>query len=389
MPDDDWLKVGVHRCLGDNVSGRGFLQDFSAQLPELCPEHANFFETCRSKRRLALIKEVGFTVRENALKVLPDRLKQFDCLKGFDIFAGDGHSIAHSCHDKRINGKVYAVSHFYARNLRNGLMHHLSIGDQEERKKEHDMRALKRTELASLKQGAPVGQKVLYVWDRAGIDFMQWFKWKQGSGIYMISRTKTNMELTMMGPLPWDRSDAINAGVIEDVLVGAGQTTLRRVTYHDAVNDRTFEFLTSLTDVSVPPGVIALLYRMRWGIEKSFDEMKNKLIERKAWASTPEAKCTQAEFICLTINLLLLLNQKLAKEEAITYQAEEKRREHRLKEAAKREKAKGYAQPSAWQRVQQPTQMSVKFYRWVATRVFKSDSWESGCEALRAFYARI
>jgi IS4 transposase len=31
----------------------------------------------------------------------------------------------------------------------------------------------------------------------------------------------------------------------------------------------------------IPPGLIALLYKLRWGVEKSFDEMKNKLLERR------------------------------------------------------------------------------------------------------------
>ena len=52
-----------------------------------------------------------------------------------------------------------------------------------ERKKKRDIRALKRTTLAALRQGAAKGRKVLYIWDRAGIDFKQWYDWKQGSGI--------------------------------------------------------------------------------------------------------------------------------------------------------------------------------------------------------------
>jgi hypothetical protein len=36
--------------------------------------------------------------------------------------------------------------------------------------------------------------KVLYIWNRAGIDFRQWFKWKE-NGIYFLSREKENMKL--------------------------------------------------------------------------------------------------------------------------------------------------------------------------------------------------
>jgi transposase len=59
------------------------------------------------------------------------------------------------------------------------------------------------------------------------------------------------------------------------------------------------------------PRLIVHLYRMRWQIEKSFDEFKNKLHETKAWASSNNAKQIQAHLIYLTENLLLLLRHSL------------------------------------------------------------------------------
>ena len=50
-------------------------------------------------------------------------------------------------------------------------MNHLTVADQIERNKEHEMRALKRQTADTLRQGAAKGRKVLYIWDRAGIDF--------------------------------------------------------------------------------------------------------------------------------------------------------------------------------------------------------------------------
>ena len=90
------------------------------------------------------------------------------------------------------------------------------------------MRGLKRLEIATLRQGAPKGRKVLHVWDRAGIDFRQWYKWKQGSGIYLLSRCKTNMALLPCGKLPFDGADAINAGVLRDELVGTATSGNRQ-----------------------------------------------------------------------------------------------------------------------------------------------------------------
>jgi hypothetical protein len=143
-----------------------------------CPENSHFFESLKSQRRLTLCAEANARLCAHARRVLPDALAAFPCLA------------------------------------------HLTVNDQQARKKEHDMRGLKRLEIATLRQGAPKGRKVLHVWDRAGIDFRQWYKWKQGSGIYMLSRCKTNMVLLPCGNLPFVGDDVINAGVLRDELVG-------------------------------------------------------------------------------------------------------------------------------------------------------------------------
>jgi hypothetical protein len=60
---------------------------------------------------------------------------------------------------------------------------------------------------------------------------------------------------------------------------------------------------------SFQTGLIALIYKMRWDIEKTCDEKKNKLGVIKTWATTPEAKCQQAHFVCMTRNLMQRLRQ--------------------------------------------------------------------------------
>jgi IS4 transposase len=90
-------------------------------------------------------------------------------------------------------------------------------------------------------------------------------------------------------------------------------TLVRRVTYRDPVSGKLFEFITTVFDV--PAGVIASLYKRRWDIEKVFDELKNKLNESKAWATSPTAKKMQAHFLCLAHNLLELLTRRLAAEQ--------------------------------------------------------------------------
>lgn len=101
-----------------------------------------------------------------------NRLQVFSQLDNFDIYAGDGHFHAAAVHDERDEeGKRYAVGHLYTLNLRTHALTHLCITDQENRKKEREIRALKRQPTEALRQGATTGRKVLSIWDRAGIDF--------------------------------------------------------------------------------------------------------------------------------------------------------------------------------------------------------------------------
>ncbi len=95
------------------------------------------------------------------------------------------------------------------------------------------------------------------------------------------------MSLMVCGQLAFDRRDPLNAGVLADELVSPSSVgitpwrVLRRLRFWDAGQGRSFEFITNLIDSSVPPGVLAHLYRMRWDIEKTFDLFKNSSLGRK------------------------------------------------------------------------------------------------------------
>ena len=178
--------------------------------------------------------------------------------------------------------------------------------------------------------------------------------------------------------------------MLRDELVGTATsgTMLRRITFHDVVADRQFEFLTNLLESSVPPGVLAHLYRMRWQIEKSFDEVKNKLGEKKAWATSATAKSMQAQFICLSVNLLHLLEHELA-EQGIRNTPEVRRRAKRLEQAAEIATQAGAVLPKALCLMQQITQHSVKFIRWVATQLWRDIPWLQACAVLTTLYAKL
>jgi hypothetical protein len=260
----------------------------------MCPERSNFFESLKSTRRLSMVEDVGERLRQRFARSLPDALAEFSALDDFDVYAADGHSHSHAVHDAPVDGAKLCINHLYAQNLRNGWVSHLGLCRVKERGNHHDMAVLKSLSPPMLRQGAKKGRKVLYVYDRAGLDFQQWHRWKQGSGIYFLSRMKDTVVLSVKGAKEFDSSDPINANVLSDEIVtpATSDQPLRRVRFYDVSGQVTYEFLTN--EMTLPPGLIAHLYKMRWNIEKKFDVYKNKLHETKAWASSETAKRMQA-----------------------------------------------------------------------------------------------
>jgi Transposase DDE domain len=386
--DRDFLEVGGSRVVMPLQSGRDLLQRLGL-VRENVPQRSNFFEALKSGRRLAMVEDVAARLRKNCSASLPDALAQFAELDDFDIYAGDGHSHEHATHDERIEGTKLCVTHLYTRNLRNGWLSHLSLCPIKDKGNHHDMSVLKSLAPTLLRQGAKKGRKVLYVYDRACLDFPQWNRWKQGNGIYFISRTKESMVLSHQKCRDFERDNPININVHSDELVTAATSPnpLRRITFWDAIDKVSYEFLTN--EMTLPPGLIAHLYKMRWEIEKSFDEFKNKLQETKAWASSENAKRLQANFICLAENLLLLLRHQLESEENVRNEAEIKRREERLNRTMTQVRKKGGRLPLALRRVQHLTQNSVKFIRWVATLLYLNIPWKRAVSRLRESYATL
>jgi Transposase DDE domain len=386
LSDAAWLRLGITRVLEDKPSGRAFLQELASSL-ERVPPRSSFFDSLASPRRLHLCQEANAGLRALLSRSIPDPLSAYPALALFDVYAGDGHFHAAAAHDLRDPaGTAYATGHLYLLNLRSHAAHHLDTGDRTMRKKEHDMRTLKRQTPEALRAGAPKGRKVILVWDRAGIDFDQWRRWKENSGIYFISRPKENMVLSKQGDLEYDSADCVNTGILADEMTSPAthMRMVRLITFRSPLNGEAWQVLTN--EHTLPPGLVVKLYLMRWDIEKLFDEFKNKLMERKSWASSPSAKCMQAVFLCLTHNLMLLQEQKLESEHAITNTAEDRRRAKRLS-AEKQEivKANRVISPLR-EALQRCTQRSVKFIRWLRSYLFGQASWDTMLRALRLAY---
>lgn len=402
VDDRDWIYTGLQRVIGQHDSGCDYLQKRAAR-GSFNLTKSNYFESCKSPRRYRHLK--GLTEdflqhhSQHALKhqdLFDDHPAASKPLKDFHLYAGDGHFHAASSHDPRDSKqRKNPIGHLYTFNLRNHHLSHLALGSDGKSKKPHDMGVLKKQDPTTLRQGALKGQKVLYIWDRAGIDFQQWHRWKNNNAIYLLSLVKENMKLEHPLPQDYDRDDPINAGILADELVSnQSGTMIRRVRLRVPETAESMEFLTNLGK-TIPPGLVAQLYFMRWRIEKSFDEIKNKLHEAKAWAASEEAKKMQAAFIVLAYNLTRSLNEKVVEDQKNDDpqnphrdRAAEKKREKRLKELEQKVTARGDQLPLLRKLDQKATQLSVKFYRWLESNLYDPSPWRLTLSRLQTIFDR-
>lgn len=207
IPDEDYLSVGILRCLGDSRTGRDFLQrhgdaggaDIAVDL---------FFKAIQSQRRFQNLASTNAGLAPLMAASAKDPFADIPELKGFAIHAGDGHYHAAAVHDRKRPGsggtmRKEAAGHFFLLDLRTHFLSHLAGAEQGgARKREHDMHAIKRLGADALRGGQPKGTKVILAWDKAGIDFALWHRVKQSSGLYFISREKENMKLVRCGGSP-------------------------------------------------------------------------------------------------------------------------------------------------------------------------------------------
>ncbi len=383
--DQTFVHSGVGRVIEASKSGRAWIQ-FFCTVACVSISVANFFAALRSKRRLRLLEEVDANVRQQVDQQScehSDPFASYPELETFEIYASDGHSHGASAHEEAIDGKKRAVNHIFSLNLRTHTLAHLTVTQPAEgQKKEHEIKAIKRLGGNALRLDAPKGTKVIHAYDPAIIDYREWYKWKQGNGVYIITREKSNSQLLVLEVRVWDKEDPRNAGVISDkLMLSASGVSIRRVRYCDPVTGQAYSFLT--TEMTLPPGLIAFIYKLRWDVEKVFDEVENKLEQKKAWGKQDTTKTQQALFICLAHNLLMRLEKKLEVEEGITDEKVLRKQAKRLALDIQKAHDAGRTPNCLVENVSRATQRSLQFIRWLRTGLTLNTSWEKAVERVR------
>lgn len=380
ISDIHFCQLGVLRALSSSTTGQEFLQYHADQnVAAIDPSH--FFKALQSPRRLANITSLNDLLSGPMNARVADPYAQCAELAGWDIYAVDGHYHKAACFDPKHTAadgtsRATATGHFFRMNMRTHHMSCLAMAEPKDgKKREHDMAAIKRSTADTLRNGAATGRKVMLVWDKACIDYREWYRLKHSHGIYFITCEKSNSAAEICSPDMLDRTNPLNGGIVSDHLVGTSTNVmLRRIVYVNPEDGATYTYLTN--DFNLPPHVLVLIYKHRWDIEKIFHQFKSKMNERKSWASSKEAKKSHAIFECLAHNLLLLLEKHIEQTSGLRDGVEERKQEGRTSAGpGPAQTVRNFINSS----ITRATQRTQRFIRWVRVRLYLHAPW---CESL-------
>ena len=391
LKDLPFVVLCVLRVLQSSKSGRDFLQSHGIpSLPGL--NLANYFGSLGSKRRLALITATNHAMTSRlrpALRAHHDLLASLPELDGWEVWAGDGHAIAHATHDSRNSKDAHSPVHaIYKLDLRTGWAGFIDLVRPTAAGVEHEMTTLKRQDKDQLRCGATKGKHTLMTYDSAVIDFRYAFNLKQSKSIHILTRSRDNLAPMTVMPRQVDRANPGNALVVSDetLYFNNAPGPWRRITVKSPDSDEIHILLTN--EMTLPPGLLGELYRLRWRIGKAFNQQEQKLDERKAWAKSKTAKAVQAIAICITHNLLQLFKATLKTEEAIedtkvidAYHKDLDRRE------AKAGKAGRFFPKKLHLALYRPTELSLQFIRWIRIHLTNRTCYRQALDALRPLMA--
>jgi hypothetical protein len=372
--DNELFLTNVTRVLQQCASGRDFIQQIQDGVFDdlMQIKRASYFDALKSPRRLSYVKDISAAVLNLLERFMiddtdADYLSGIPELDGHFVCAGDGHSIEHSVHDKKIKGKYACMTVIYAQNLRTGLIDPMEMVI--------DPKSSRPNEIRFLKEALPrYGEKrdckkPLLVYDRAAVDNAFWTL--GGHSWSVVTRLKTSIKPMFKEPEEFDRFDMMNEGVTGYYMIGLlNAGTMYQIDYKDPETGEKYSFITN--DETLRPGTVAYLYRIRWRIEKAFDVLKNKLFEKKAWAESETSKEMQAHFIAFSYNLMLFIERFITNDIDAEMKVEAKRKkalEYRRQKAAKR---KGRSVPKCELNLKHMFQISQQFVRclrnWILAR---------------------
>ena len=384
LNDFKFLRCGIQRTLGQGASGRDFIQTHRQVFKEDLAR-SSFFDSLHSPRRREMLAAVNTELVLRSTGRLEDLLGRFPELRNRPLFAVDGHHIKHATHSPAdAEGDYVSANSLYVLCLHSGLLFNLGAV-QGDGVRHHEMPVFRQLIGKWLRRrgGKRRGPKPIFAGDPGFVDKEFWTRMALAQdGIEIITRAKVNMNPTVLIHSRWDPAHPANEGVEADLVVQfPGGSLMRMIRYRDPETGAEYEFLTTVSDLA--PGLIALIYLMRWRIEKVFDTGKNKLEETKAWAVGEVAQDIRAHFFALTHNLLVMLRRQLEvttgiREEKVVKKRGAAMKQREIKARESRRKVAGIQRllPAV-------VQMTAQFIRTLRNGIVIQMRWHAAIEPLR------
>ena len=158
----------------------------------------------------------------------------------------------------------------------------------------------------------PIEAGAFYVMDRGYLDFDRLYKLHQ-AGAFFVTRAKRGMNARRVYSATTDRS----TGVICDQMIALNgfyvskdyPEHLRRIRFKDPESGKTLVFLTNNT--TLPPLIIAALYKSRWQVELFFKWIKQHLRIKRFLGTSENAVKTQIWCAVSTYVLIAIVKKEL------------------------------------------------------------------------------
>ncbi len=149
-----------------------------------------------------------------------------------------------------------------------------------------------------------------YVMDRAYLDFPRLHRLHLASAFF-VTRARKRFDCRRLYSLPVDRTTGVMADqivVLSNFYPRQGYPDkLRRIRYFDHLSNKRMIFITN--NFTLPPLVIAQLYRSRWQVELFFKWIKQHLRIKKFYGTSENALKTQI-WIAISIYVLVAIVKK-------------------------------------------------------------------------------
>jgi hypothetical protein len=295
----------------------------------------------------------------------------------------------HATHDPRNEkGGYRPVNAIYKLDLRSGWMRFMDLARPTARGTEHEINTLKRQDKQELRCGAAKGRSTLMVYDAAIIDFQYAYNLKQSKSVYILTAWKDNLAPMTLIPREIDRSDPANALVLTDETLSFNNTRGVWCKITASCPDSDEIYLTLTNQMNLSPGSLNQCRRLRWNIEKAFDQREQKLDERKAWTGSESGKRIQAIAMSIVHDLLRLFEAKLKSEEGIHDSKVIKAWQKDLAKRVEKARAAGRCLPvklyqALYQALYRPTEVSLQFIRWLRVGLIRPTCYRQAIEQLR------